>query len=96
MITKFLRSLRGKYGRNELEKHGQQHESESPDASGNFPFHQARCVFHDFMKCRWNKAGDNESHAFLNPDTDDAQDTGGNSHATSFKGVRHEETVPSQ
>jgi hypothetical protein len=42
------------------------------------------------MQRRWDKAGDDESHAFFNPDADDAQDTGGNSHASSLKGVGHE------
>ncbi len=80
-----------KHGSDQFQQHSQNQKTESPDSGCDFPFHKARSILDDFVESRWNKAGDDQAHAFFNPDANDTQDTRRDSYRTAFQSRRTEE-----
>ena len=76
-LTAFVRlgqsALENRHGHAKENRVAQQ--AESPDAKADQRFVQRRAVFHHFAQRRGNETGDDQSHAFFDPDADDAQHT---------------------
>src|SRR5688572_10470406 len=59
-------------GINEFYEDRQNQYPERPNAGRDFPFGETGCIFDDFMQCRRDETWNDQSHPFLDPDSDDA------------------------